>query len=120
MLLGLPPGCGEFGYLLQPFFLLGTLFGSLLSPCSFCPSLTFLSRRPHDAAVVSPGVESPVHPVPEASCEDATGSRVGHPLAVDELPVCSTVREAVDSCDEISDRPAGGEVVVGQGPQVFV
>ena len=74
----------------------------------------------HSAGGISPGVESPIHPMPETCRWDAIGARVRHPLSLDELPLRSTVRQGIERCDEISDRPAGNEEVFSEEPQMLV
>src|SRR5699024_10541266 len=101
LLLGLTLRCGKFGLLPLPFFLSGTLLRGQQGLCSLRSSLSFLSRRLNDCAVVSPSVESPVHPMPEASRWDAVGSRIGHPTTIDELPLRSTIRQGVERGDEV-------------------
>ena len=86
--------CGHLRLVPQPFFLSNLPLSLLLLLRCLFPAKTCLGGGFFDRLiVVTPGVESPAHPVAESCCGDSIGSRVGHPLAADELAVRSTVRQ---------------------------
>ena len=89
----------------------------LLLGC-ICSANTCLSGGLNHCSLVSPGVQSPVHPVPKSSCRDPIGSGERYPLTIAELSLLPAAWQSVQCCQEVTKRPACREEVFGQERQM--